>query len=237
MSIPKKIHYCWFGGAPMGRRAGRCMESWRRFCPDFELIRWDESNAPLKDNDYVRQAFRARKWAFVSDYVRLAALCDQGGIYLDTDVELLAPLEPFLTCEAFLGFESHEKVATCLMACRPGHPLFRRAAACDGTRQFLRPDGSVDDTTNVELMTTLLVGEGLVRDNRMQEICGVSVYPSAYFSPKSLETGRITLTEHTCAVHYFQASWMPAKKRLNARLAQLLGPEATRSIKRRLGRD
>lgn len=237
MSIPKIIHYCWFGGAPMGKRAEQCMESWVRLCPDFELVRWDEENAPLEDNDYVKQAVQARKWAFVSDYVRLTALCTQGGFYLDTDVELIAPLEPFLECEGVMGFECAEKVATCLMACVPGQPLFQCARALYRERQFIRPDGSVDDTTNVELMTGLLAGAGLEKNNRYQEVCGVEVFPSEYFSPKSLETGRVTLTEHSCTIHHFQASWMPAKKRFHTKLAQLLGPDMTRRIKRRLGRS
>lgn len=235
--IPKKIHYCWFGGAPLSKRALRCMDSWKHFCPDYEIVRWDESNSPLSDCTYVRQACQRRKWAFASDYVRLTALCEQGGIYLDTDVELVAPLDAFLEQEAFLGLERAGKAATCLMACEPGHPFFRRALEQYSGLSFLREDGSVDDTTNVERLSALLAAEGLREENVTQRLCGVTVYPTDYFCPKSLDTGRITRTPRTCAIHHFDASWMPVKKRVNTRLAQLLGPKLTRTVKRMLGRE
>ena len=237
MSIPKKIHYCWFGGAPLGKNAQRCIKSWQRFCPDFEIVRWDESNSPLQDNLYVRQAYEAKKWAFVSDYVRAAVLCEQGGIYLDTDVELLAPLEPFLEHEAFLGFESPASVATCLLACRAGHPFFRQVKEMYDTLPFLSPQGVPDMTTNVVRITALLSAHGLIADGSRQSLCGVEIYPSPVFSPKSLETGKITLTPETRAIHYFDASWMSLRQRFHTRLAQLLGPRLTLRLKRLLGKS
>lgn len=236
MKIPRRIHYCWFGETPMGKQAKQCLNSWQHFCPDYEIIRWDEHNSPLNNNDYVRQAYQARKWAFVSDFVRLKALCTQGGIYLDTDVELLRPLDSLLACEGFMGFESTEKVATCLMACQPEHPFFMEASQKYETRQFLCADGGWDDTTNVSLLTDILVNSGLQKSNVLQTVQGVTIYPSEFFSPKDLETGKITLTENSYAIHYFQASWLPAKKRMNTKIAQFLGPKLTRYIKQRLGR-
>ena len=215
----------------------RCLSSWKKFCPDYEIIRWDEHNAPLNDNDYVRQAYQRKKWAFVSDYVRVKALYTYGGIYLDTDVELIKPLDRFLNCEGFMGFESAEKVATCIMACQPGHPFFIEVARQYENRQFLRADGSCDDTTNVDTLTGMFTQVGLRKNNQIQTVCGVMIYPVEFFSPKSLATGKITLTEDSHAIHHFEASWQPLKKRVNTKVAQILGPQLTHCIKRRLGRS
>lgn len=235
--IPKRIHYCWFGGKPFPKPVKRYMESWKRVCPDFKLIRWDESNSPLEDNLYVKQAFQAKKWAFVSDYVRLYALVQYGGIYLDTDVELLQSLEPYLNQAGFLGFESAGKVATCVMGAAPRHPLFEGLAEAYNGRVFLGSEGRFDETTNVLYVTRMLSECGLRPDGTGQTIGGISVYPPEYFSPKSLETGKITVTENTAAIHHFQASWMSPRQRFHTTLAQSLGPRITGNLKIFLGRS
>ena len=232
MSIPKRIHYCWFGGAPLDEIALRCMETWTRFCPDYEIVRWDESNSPLSDNAYVRQAYEHKKWAFVSDYVRLAALYEQGGIYMDTDVELVAPLDEFLSADAVLGFEDAAHIATCFMAAAAENEFVREAMETYCTELFVKADGSFDETTNVARVTGLLARHGLKKNNAQQEVCGIRIYPSDVFSPKSLETGRIKMTRHTRAIHHFNASWMSPRQRFNTRLAQLLGPKLTHAIKK-----
>lgn len=235
--IPKQIHYCWFGRKPLPRLVGRCMESWERHCPDYTLTRWDESNAPLEDNLYVRQAYQAGKWAFVSDYVRLKALAEQGGIYLDTDVELVRPLDQYLPCEMFMGFESTRKIATCVVGAVPGHPFIGQLVELYRIRRFQEADGSLDETTNVEYITRELVRRGLRLNGARQQVGNISIYPAEYFSCKSLETGKIALTPHTAAVHHFQASWMGPGQRFHTRLAQRLGPRNTERIKRLMGRD
>lgn len=214
----------------------RCLVSWQRFCPDYELVRWDESNSPLDANTYVQQAYAAGKWAFVSDYVRVWALYRQGGIYLDTDVELLAPLDEFLENEAFMGFEAIGKAATCVLGCQAENSFFVRLLSEYSDKQFVQPDGSFDETTNVELVTRLLVEAGLQCNNQKQLVDGVSIYPQDYFSPKDLQTGKVNCTARTVAIHHFSASWMSKRQRFNTRVAQLLGPRLTGIIKRGLGR-
>lgn len=199
-------------------------------------MRWDESNSPLDANAYVRQAYAAGKWAFVSDYVRVWALCRQGGIYLDTDVELLAPLGDFLDNEAFMGFEAIDKVATCVLGCQAENDFFTKLLAEYANKQFVQPDGSFDETTNVELVTKMLVEAGLQLNNKKQLAAGVCIYSRDYFSPKDLQTGKIKCTARTVAIHHFSASWMSKRQRFNTRAAQLLGPRLTGIIKRGLGR-
>lgn len=234
--IPKKIHYCWFGGKPYPRLTEACIASWKTYCPDYELICWDESNSPLEDNLYVRQAYQAKRWAFVSDYIRLWVLERHGGIYLDTDVELVRSLDVFLPLSGFMGFEDQERVATCLIGGIPGHPFFRTAKGLYDGRPFLRSNGEHDDTTNVQLLTDLLAKNGLQRSGMRQNVMDMEIYPSEFFSPKSLKTGKLHTTSNTFAIHSFQASWMTPAQRRNTKIAQVIGPKWTMFIKKRLGR-
>lgn len=234
--IPKRIHYCWFGNASMKALENRCVDSWRALCPDYEIIRWDERNAPLRDNDYVREAYCAQKWAFVSDYVRLKALYTVGGIYLDTDVELLKPLNHFLTHDGFLGFEREDRLGTGLMGCVAGQSFFEQALAIYANKHFRMPDGSYDETVNVIMLTNLLAENGLLKDGSMQSVSGLMVYPSDFFSPKDLENGKVHLTGDSCAIHHFRGSWMTPRAKIHRRLAQILGPSRTQKIKKMLGR-
>lgn len=222
--IPKKIHYCWFGGKPLPASVEACMKSWAENCPEYQLIRWDEQNAPFMDSLYAHQAYEAGKWAFVSDYVRLKALWEQGGIYMDTDVEVLRPLDRFQDAEMFMGFESRERVATCIIGAEPRHPFIGALLETYRNGTFLRADGSCDCTTNVERVTEELKKRGLRTDGTLQTVEGVTVYPTDVFSPKSLETGRIRLTPESCTIHHFDASWMTHSQKRHTRIAQLLGP-------------
>ena len=206
--IPKKIHYCWFGGKEKPALAQACLRSWKRFAPDFELREWNESNfdlsaAPL----YVRQAMEAGRWAFVTDYVRLVALTQYGGVYMDTDVELKKPLTPYLHHRAFAGFESMDAVQTGLLACEPGFPLFEAFLRHYDTAVFLREDGSTDLTTNVEILTRLCVERGLRLDNSKQCVDDLTVYPKEVFCPVEYETGKLKKSRKTVCIHWFSASW------------------------------
>ena len=236
MSIPKIIHYCWFGGNSLNKKAIACIESWKKFCPNFEIVCWDEKNSPLEDNAYVEQAYALGKWAFVSDYVRLKALWEQGGIYLDTDVELTKGMEDLLGQQAFCGFESDEKIATCLIASRPKHALIGELLEEYGKASFVKKDGSPDLTTNVERITKFLKGKGLVCDGAMQNVADLTIYPVDWFSPKSLTTGKLVRTKNTRAIHHFQSSWMTMSQRRNTKIAQILGPKWTAVLKQKLGR-
>ena len=208
MSIPKILHYCWFGGKPKPPLAEKCIRSWRKFCPDFEIREWNESNFDLEQVPaYVRQAYEAGRWAFVSDYVRLRALTEVGGVYLDTDVEIVRPLDPFLKHEAFAGFEHLERVQTGVLACRKGFPLFQEFLAYYDTAVFRRPDGSMDTTTNVEILTGICRKKGLVFNDTFQVVDGLAVYPREVFCPVDYDTMKLKKTRKTVTIHWFSGSW------------------------------
>lgn len=210
MAIPKKIHYCWFGGNPLPKLAKKCIKSWKKYCKDYEIVEWNEntfdlSSAPL----YVRQAYEAKKWAFVSDYVRLYAMVTQGGIYMDTDVEVIKKIDDFLINQAFSGFENEKEIPTGIMACEKDFPLFCEFLRYYDTATFIKEDGSYNLTTNVTIMTEICLKYGLQQNNTLQCVEGLTLYPKDYFCPKSYVTEKINKTKNTVTIHHFSASWRP----------------------------
>lgn len=208
MAIPKVIHYCWFGGNPKPKLAEKCIKSWKKYCPDWEILEWNEGNFDLRDVPlYVRQAMDAGRWAFVTDYVRLRGLLEMGGIYMDTDVEVVKSLDPYLEHEAFAGFESLDRIQTGLLACRKDFPLFRDFMAYYDTASFYRADGSQDVTTNVEILTALCRERGFAAGDKFQVVDGLAIYPREYFCPVDYETEKLHRTRRTVTIHWFASSW------------------------------
>jgi len=208
--IPKIIHYCWFGGNEMPELAKKCIKSWKKFCKGYEIKAWNEdtfdiNSAPL----YVRQAYESKKWAFVTDYVRLWAMTKYGGIYMDTDVEVVAPLDKFLKHQAFSGFESDIAVPTGIMACEKDFPMFKKFLKHYDTAKFINDDGSLNITTNVELITEECKNNGLILNNSFQIIEGFALYPNEYFCPINMTSGHYQRTENTSTIHWFNGSWLP----------------------------
>ena len=212
--IPKIIHYCWFGRGPMPELAQRCIESWKKFCPDYEIVAWNEDTFNIEDNPYVQEAYTSRKYAFVTDFVRLYALNQYGGVYMDTDVELLAPIDEFLSLEAFSGFESKTRVPTGLMASEKGTPLLTELLAYYDNRHFILEDGSLDLKTNIETITSILEKHGLQKTGTKQTIAGLTLFPSEYFCPKDCNTKKLHLTPNSKAIHHFDGSWVPVENRI-----------------------
>ena len=206
--IPKKIHYCWFGKNPLPEDAKRYIESWKKFCPDYEIKEWNEENFDLDRYAYVREAYDNRKFAFVSDVARLYALYTEGGIYMDTDVEVLKPLDEFLKYEGVSGFESSTQIPTGLMASRDLHPLVKEWLDEYEDIHFVKEDGSFDLTTNVTRITNSCLKHGFVPDGKLQTVADFTFFSSDYFCPKSHETGIISCTENTVTIHHFAGSWL-----------------------------
>ena len=209
--IPKIIHYCWFGRNPLPAQAKKCISSWRKYCPDYQIIEWNEDNFDVNANLYTRQAYENRKWAFVTDVVRLHALAEYGGIYMDTDVEVIKPLDHFITEKGFSGFEDEEKIPTGIMAAEKDHPLIRKLLAYYEDRPFV-VNGEPDLTTNVEIITGMLLKEGFVGNDRYQVIDDFAFYPHDVFCPKEIGSMKIHLTPNSHTIHHFAGSWMPEEK-------------------------
>ncbi|MCH5219363.1 MAG: glycosyl transferase [Muribaculaceae bacterium] len=207
--IPKKIHYCWFGGNPLPDSALNCINSWKKLCPDYEIKEWNESNFDLDTFPYARQAYDTRKFAFVTDIVRLYALYTEGGIYMDTDVELLKPLDSILNFKAISGFETTNMVPTGLMASEKNIPIIKELLSDYKERLFVKENGSLETTTNVIYITECLKKYGLQLNNQKQTIAEFTFLPSEYFCPKSVKDGKIYLTPKTIAIHHFAGTWHP----------------------------
>lgn len=214
MSIPKIIHYCWFGRKPKPKLAEKCIKSWEKFCPDYQIIEWNEDNFDIDSAPkYVQQAYAAKRWAFVTDYVRLKAMLEMGGIYMDTDVEIIKPLDPYLKHQAFAGFENPKSIQTGLLACEKDFPLFREFMDYYHTASFFKEDGSADTTTNVQILTQLCVKYGLKLDGSRQSVQGFEIYPTEYFCPVDFDTEKLHKTRNTVVIHWFAASWHTEEER------------------------
>ena len=205
----KYIHYCWFGRGEKPELALKCIESWKKYCKDYEIIEWNEDNFDINSNKYVKQAYDAKKFAFVTDYVRLYTLYNYGGIYMDTDVEVIKPLDEFLNNPAFSGFENTNKIPTGIMAAEKGNKWICDLLKEYDLLEFVKEDGTYDLTTNVTRITNLTIKEyGLNPVSSYQNLNNIVVlYPYDYFCPKDWETGKINLTENTYTIHHFSGSW------------------------------
>lgn len=218
--IPKVIHYCWFGGNPMSAKEHMCIESWKKYCPDYKIIEWNESNYDINKNLYTQQAAATKRWAFVSDYARLDIIYQLGGIYLDTDVEILRSLDALLKHKAFAGMENdmgkEYKVATGLgFGAEPGHPVVKAWRDTYDGLCFIQPDGKANLLPTGARTTEYLISKGFKSKNIMQEIDEMVIYPTEYFAPKRYDTGKVQLTKNTFSIHHYSESWKTVEEREN----------------------
>lgn len=215
--IPKIIHYCWFGRGQMPDLELRCIDTWRKYLPAYELRLWNEDNFDIDLFPYAAEAYAARKYAFVADVCRLYALKTYGGVYLDTDVEILKSLDEFLAKhQAFSGVEDNNYLTSGLMASEKGGRWVTELLDQYTNRSFYLPDKSFDLTTNVEAITQFMKSKGITIQNSFQEIVDYcTIYPSTYFCPKSWLTKEINITSNTYCIHHFAGSWLPVKRKWN----------------------
>lgn len=207
--IPKKIHYCWFGQGEMPDLARKCISTWKKYMPDWEYKLWNEDNFDVNQIPYTKEAYEAKKYAFVSDYVRLWALEREGGIYLDTDVEVFKPFDDLLGCHAFVGFEGskHLPIGTCVMASE-ANGLWVKEMLCNyNSRHFVMTDGKFDMTTNVEFISSKMREQGLLQNGIEQDYKDLHVFPVEYFCPRQT-TGEYIKTEKTYCDHLGLGSWV-----------------------------
>lgn len=226
MSIPRTIHYCWFGGRPLPTSALRCIASWKRNFPGYEIRRWDESNFDIDAIVYTREAASAGKWAFVSDYARFLILYRHGGIYFDTDVEVIRPMDHILAAGAFMGFEkSHSGIGVASglgIAAPAGHPFYKKILDHYSSIPYLGADGKPLPGTVVAHVTHLFLEAGLVPEDRLQCVEGITVYPNEYFNPLDDATGRMRITPRTCSIHHYDKTWCDNYGPMRTRFMRLL---------------
>ena len=216
--IPKIIHYCWFGGNPLPELAKKCIASWKKYCPDYEIIRWDESNYDFSKLPFMKQAYQEKKWAYVTDYARLDIIYTYGGIYFDTDVEVLRSFDDLLSNRLFLGFEIPQAVATGLgFGGEAGHPVLKMLRNDYDSLTF----SSDKMIPCPQIQTKTLKKLGLVDDfGKIQELTeGTMVYPQEYFCPKSYRDFKLHhLTENTHTIHHFNGSWLTPYQKMRKSL-------------------
>lgn len=245
-TIPKTIHYCWFGKNPKPPLIVKCMDSWKKVLPEYEIIEWNEDNFDVTENRYVKEAYENRKWAFVTDYVRLKVLYEYGGIYLDSDVEVLKPIDEFLSDECFSGFESKDTVPTAIMGSTKGAAFMKELLTYYDDKAFVKPDGSFDMTANTITITNMCKCRGLKPNGKKQTINGFTLYPQRYFCPNS--PARIFNKKPIGAytIHHSMGSWgdnpkyirnFPArvKRYFTGVLRKIIGSDKTSKLRKRVG--
>ncbi len=221
--IPKIIHYCWFGRNPEPELMKKCLDSWQKYLPEYKLMLWNEDNFDLNTNIFVKQAYESKKWAFVTDYVRFYALYHYGGIYMDTDVEVLKNLDCFLEHNAFTGYENEILIPTGIIGCTLEHPWAFKIMQYYENKSFIKSDGMLSLQPNTAIITQItkenfgfnvLLGYQVLKG-------GLVIYPKEYFCPKSYYDDSIYLTDNTYTIHHFSGSWHTPFDKLKLQLHKL----------------
>ncbi len=225
--IPKTIHYCWFGGKPLPKSARKCIASWRKFFPDYVIKEWNESNFDVNMVPYTAEAYAAKKYAFVSDFARFWILHREGGVYFDTDVEVIRPMDDILERGAFFGMEARTQERQSRLYVNPG-----LGCACDAENEVwgevlkkyqafehFDPDGQ---GTVCSITSGVLEQLGTSLDGSFARCRNVSIYPAEYLCPQAMIGAPIHLTENTRSIHHFDCTWLPAHVRLRVKLFSVL---------------
>ena len=221
--MPKIIHYCWVDGSPIPEKNRRCIESWKKFCPDFEIIEWNESNYNFSGCAYMRQAYESGLWGFVPNYARMDIIYREGGIYLDTDVEVIRSLDSLLDRSAFMGFENRASVAPGLgFGAEPGNSVIREMRDLYENLSFFRDDHTPSLIPSPVYATKILKAHGLRTDGRRQTVADIDIFPPEYFAPLRYADNRLRVTKNTYSIHWYHASWhTPEQRKLAGRMRKI----------------
>lgn len=241
--IPKVIHYCWFGRNPLPKSAVHCIESWKKFLPDYEIKEWNEDNFDVNIIPYTAEAYKTKKYAFVSDYARFWILYKYGGLYFDTDVEVIRNMDYIIAKGPFMGFEQPTEeikrqsrhngfsVAPGLgLGVTPGLGLYKELLDYYQDLHFLGADGVPNPVTIVKHTTGVLKQKGLIANNELQQVLGVWIYPWSVFCPQSFYTKKTQISEDTVSIHLYTNSWSGKKKRFKKSVQRFLGTSITQLI-------
>ena len=210
--IPKVIHYCWFGRNPLPKMAVKCIASWRKFFPDYEIKEWNEDNFDVNIIPYTKDAYTDGKYAFVSDYARFWVLYHYGGVYFDTDVEVIKPMDDILDRGPFMGLEiagPDGKVAPGLgLAADSGNLIYKEILERFDCLRYWQEDGSWNRYTMIPLVTDIMKKRGFAGKSCIEQVGGIYIYPVDFFNPLEDATGRLKKTENTRTIHWYMKSWM-----------------------------
>ena len=236
--IPKIIHYCWFGRGEMPQLAKDCIASWHKYMPDWEYKLWNEDNFDVASIPYTKEAYEAKKYAFVTDYVRLWALKNEGGVYMDTDVEILKPLDDLLQLSAFTGYEGSKRMppVTGIMASVANGKWVKEQLDSYIGSHFIHGDGSLDLTTNTQRISKIMRENGFHQDGKYHVYEDLHVFPATYFCPQQT-SGEYLISENTYCDHHFMGSWSEGRKSWKTGLRAVVGQKnmtALIKLKRRL---
>ena len=206
--IPKIIHYCWFGGNPLPKLAEKCIASWRKYCPDYEIKLWNEENIDLTSVAYMKEAYEAKAWGFVPDVARLQIIYENGGIYLDTDVEIIKPLDTLLDNSAFVGLEDDKYIALGLgFGAEKGNEVIKMLLDKYKDMHFLLDNGTYNKTAAPKYQTQFFYEIGFKPSENIVRLNDVTIYPSEYFCPLNPRTSRLRITKNSYTIHQYMASW------------------------------
>jgi len=225
--IPKTIHYCWFGKGKKSQLALRCIESWKSVLSDYVIKEWNEKTFNIKSAPkFVKEAYRVGKYAFVADYVRLFALWTEGGIYLDTDVEVIKSFDAFLELPAFIGYEDNRSqicIQTGVIGSIANNRIVKEWLEYYATQPFILPSGDYNTKTNVAIITADLVTRGLVLNEQYSVVQNTfHIFPKDYFCPKDPDDN-INITENSVCIHYYSGSWCRKIPQKHRWLVNLIG--------------
>ena len=234
--IPKIIHYCWFGKNSYPPIVRKCIASWRKFCPDYEIKLWNESNYDIYKNDYLKEAHQAKKWAFVSDYARLDIIYKEGGFYLDTDVELIRPLDELLRLDGFVASDEYGINTGVGFGAHKKHPTIKKMLDLYQHKTFLTPRG-IDTTPCTVLNTKIFLEEGY-KPNHAHPLYveNIRIFPQEYFSPIKGATSELNITPNTYAIHWSSLSWETGITQLKAKIRIKFGLQCINKIKKIINR-
>lgn len=212
--IPRIIHYCWFGRNPLPKSAQKCIESWKKYFPDYEIREWNEDNFDVNIVPYTSEAYVAQKYAFVSDYARFWVLYQYGGVYFDTDVEVIKSMDDILEKGGFMGCEidttNDYVVAPGLgIAVEAYHPLYKELLGMYDGLSFYLENNKINPFAIVRITTEVLLRHGLQKESCIQNVQGITVYPADYFNPLDDATGRLNITDNTRSIHWYSKTWLP----------------------------
>ena len=218
-NIPKIIHYCWFGGKPLPESAIKCINSWKKYCPEYQIIEWNEKNYPIEEAcAYVKEAYSMKKWAFVSDYVRFDVIYKYGGLYFDTDVEIIKPIDDLIGKGPFFGLElnngNYDVQPGLGMGAQKENVFYKRMLDDYQNDHYILKNGQINTDTVVDRASKLLQEEGYnPKENKHQIINDINIYPLDYFCPMDYNTGQVNVTERTYSIHWYDMSWLSKKEK------------------------